>query len=100
MTAYLIGHITVRDPEAWSQYVDGVRFSLLPYDAEVLFRGRRSEILAGSHDHELTVVIRFADQDTLRSWFLSDTYQALIPLRDRAADVSIISYDDADGDAQ
>lgn len=94
MTAYLIGHITVKDPKAWGQYVEGVRFSLLPYDAEVLFRGRRSAVLAGIHDHELIVVIRFADQDTLRSWFLSETYQALIPLRDRAADVTIISYDE------
>jgi uncharacterized protein (DUF1330 family) len=38
MPAYLIGHITVRDPVLWDVYVEGVRNSLLPFDGRTLFR--------------------------------------------------------------
>jgi uncharacterized protein (DUF1330 family) len=91
--AYLIGHITVKDPVQWDIYVEGVRKSLLPFDARILFRGRRAAVLAGAHPYKLTVVIEFPDQQTLQNWFLSENYQKLIAIRDRAADVTIISYD-------
>ncbi len=93
MTAYLIGHIKVKDPALWAIYVEGVRKSLAPFEAEILFRGRRAAVLAGEHAYDLTVVISFADQATLQAWFRSEAYQSLIAVRDRAADVVIISYD-------
>lgn len=93
MAAYLIGHITVKDPVQWGVYVEGVRQSLVPFDAEVLFRGRRAAVLAGDHDYRNCVVIRFPDQAALQQWHRSDAYQRLIPTRDRAADVTIVSYD-------
>jgi uncharacterized protein (DUF1330 family) len=93
MAAYLIGHITVKDAVQWEKYVDGVHDSLLPFGGEVVFRGKRVSVLAGEHPHTLTVVIEFSDQATLQTWYHSEIYQALIPIRDRAADVVIISYD-------
>jgi len=39
------------------------------------------------------VVIRFPDPASLRRWFESPAYQALIPLREQAADVTLIGYD-------
>jgi len=93
MAAYLIGHITVKDPERWERYVQGVGKSLQPHAAEIIFRGRRAAVLAGIHKHENTVVIKFPDQATLQAWYNSAEYQALISLRDSAADVTIISYD-------
>ena len=93
MAAYLIGHISVKDPDRWQEYVAGVRESLDPFEAEVLFRGRRAAILAGDHIYDQCVVIKFADQPSLQQWFNSDAYQSLIPIRNMAADVVIISYD-------
>jgi uncharacterized protein (DUF1330 family) len=93
MSAYLIGHITVKNTDKWQTYVEGVRKSLIPFGAEVLFRGKLATILAGKHPHENTVVIKFPDQPTLQQWYHSDDYQGLIPTRDEAADVAIISYD-------
>ena len=95
MAAYLVGHISVRDPELWQVYVAGVQKSLAPYDATIVFRGKRASILAGEHAYDQCVVIEFSDQESLQAWFKSDTYQALIPTRDKAADVAIISYDQA-----
>ncbi len=93
MSAYLIGHISIKNPDKWKIYVEGVQKSLMPFDAEVVFRGRRASILTGEHLHQYTVVIKFSDQPTLQQWYHSDIYQALIPIRDEAADVVIISYD-------
>lgn len=93
MSAYLIGHISIKDPEAWQTYCAGVAQSLEPYAAETLFRGRVHSVLTGTHDKNQVVVIRFADRPTLQAWYSSDDYQSLIPLREQAADVTIISYD-------
>lgn len=93
MPAYLIGHITIKNQEKWNTYVEGVGRSIIPFNAEVIFRGRRAEVLAGNHPHEQAVVIKFGDQATLQNWFNSPAYQELIPLRNEAADVVIISYD-------
>jgi uncharacterized protein (DUF1330 family) len=93
MAAYLIGHISIKNPDKWKIYVDGVQKSLLPFNAEVVFRGKRATVLAGRHPHEYTVVIKFPDQPTLQQWYHSKEYQDLIPIRDEAADVVIISFD-------
>jgi len=93
MPAYLIGHIKIKDPAQWAVYVEGVRKSLVPFAAQVVFRGKCAAVLAGEHAYGDTVVIRFPDQKTLQGWYHSDTYQRMIPARDRAADVVIISYD-------
>jgi uncharacterized protein (DUF1330 family) len=93
MAAYLIGHITVKNHDKWKVYVEGVRKSLIAFEAEVVFRGKRATVLAGQHPHENTVVIKFPDQATLQQWYDSNDYQGLIPNRDEAADVVIISYD-------
>jgi uncharacterized protein (DUF1330 family) len=92
MAAYLIGHITVKDPLLWKTYVEGVQKSLTPFGAEVIFRGKRATVFAGEHHHQNAVVIKFTDQDALQAWYASPAYQALIPIRDQAADGVLISY--------
>ena len=84
MNAYLIGHITVKDPDLWQEYIAGVKKSLIPFEAEVIFRGQRAAILAGKHAYDQCVVIKL---------FNSNAYQNLIPIRNKAADVALISYD-------
>ena len=93
MASYLVGHITVTDDELWQKYVSGVQESLLPFDSKVIFRGKLASVLAGKHEHDLAVVIEFPDQSTLDNWFSSEKYQALIPLRDKAANVVIMAYE-------
>ena len=92
MSAYLIGHITVKDEGLWRQYVAGVQESLSPFVTTIIFRGELSAVLAGKHEHERVVVIEFPDQTSLNEWFHSEKYQSLIPLRDQSADVEITTY--------
>jgi len=94
MSACVIGHITVKDAEKWAQYRAQVPVTLAPWGAELLFRGQRAGILAGNHAHLDTVVIRFPDADTVNAWYNSPEYQALIPLRQQAADLDLVVFSD------
>ena len=93
--AYVIGHITVRDPGRWADYRSRVPETLAPFGAELVFRGTRTDVLAGAHPHADTVVIRFADRETALAWFASAAYQALVPLRRSAADVDLAIFESA-----
>jgi len=90
--ACVIGHITVRDAEKWAEYRRQVPATCPP--------GRRTR-LSRSKDlgHERracpreTVYYAFPDARSLDGWFQSPAYQALIPLREQAADVVLIGYE-------
>lgn len=90
---YVIGHITVRDPGKWRDYCAAVPASLAPWRAEIVFRGQRHAVFHGSHDHQLTVVIRFPDIAAATQWHASPAYQTLVPLRNAAADVTLLGFD-------
>ena len=94
MSACVIGHITVRDEDKWAQYRAQVPATLAPWGAELLFRGQRTAVLSGAHAHTDTVVIRFPDAATVDGWFQSAAYQALIPLRQQAADLDLVVFGD------
>ncbi|MFU8857454.1 MAG: DUF1330 domain-containing protein [Deferrisomatales bacterium] len=94
MSAHLVGHIRVRDPELWKEYVGQVPGTLAPFGGEVVFRGRKAAVLSGELGHDLVVVLRFPDQGAVRAWYGSAAYQALIPVRDAAADLVLVAYDD------
>jgi uncharacterized protein (DUF1330 family) len=91
-SAYVIGNITVIDQDKWSEYRSKVPETLIPWGGELVFRGRKSEVLGGQHKHSDNVVIRFPNMTALNNWFSSDEYQALIPIRNQAASMDLISY--------
>ncbi|MCP4373699.1 MAG: DUF1330 domain-containing protein, partial [Deltaproteobacteria bacterium] len=74
MSAYLIGHISVKNDELWQEYVAGVRESLSPFESKIIFRGRLVSVLAGKHENDLVVVIEFPDHPTLNDWYHSEKY--------------------------
>lgn len=97
MSAYVIGHILIKDAGEWEKYRSRVPATLDPWEGEILFRGRLAEVLAGEHGHEAIVALRFPSPEAARGWYDSSAYQALIPLRERAAQVTLLRFDGADG---
>jgi uncharacterized protein (DUF1330 family) len=91
-TACIIGHITVRDAAKWEQYCANVPATLAPFGASLVLRGRRFRVLTGEHPASDTVVVRFPDAAAIDRWYASAAYQELIPLREAAADVTIVAY--------
>jgi uncharacterized protein (DUF1330 family) len=94
MSACVIGHITIRNADKWAKYRASVPATLAPWGAELLFRGQMAAVLSGEHAATDTVVIRFPDAAAADGWYQCDAYQALIPLREQAADLVLLSFTD------
>ena len=94
MAAFLIAHVTVKDQDKLNTYVGSVGATLAPFGGELQKRGALIEVLAGEHDHKLVAILKFPDKDAIKGWFESDAYQALIPNRLEAADMTLIAYNE------
>lgn len=90
--AYVVGQVTVKDEGKWTEYQSKVGATFGPWGGEPVLRGKQFAALAGTCPHAAVVVLRFPDADALRNWFESPEYQALIALRDAAADVVLTAY--------
>jgi uncharacterized protein (DUF1330 family) len=91
--AYIVGQITIKSPEIWAEYCSKVPETIIPWGGELIFRGKQVAALAGNNPHADIVVIRFPDVAAVNNWFSATAYQALIPLRQQAADVTLLSYE-------
>ena len=92
MPAICVGHIRVKNAEAWEQYRSVVGATIAQYGGELLFRGEQERVFSGQMPQEKVVAMRFANVDAANRWHDSPEYQALIPIRDRAADVTLVLY--------
>jgi uncharacterized protein (DUF1330 family) len=90
--AYVVGQLTVKDADKWAQYRERVPATIAPWGGELVFRGTQHALWSGANPHPDIVVIRFPDAAAADNWFHSAAYQALIPLRQQAADVVLMSY--------
>lgn len=91
--AHVIGQVTIKRPQLWAEYTRQVPATLAPWGAELVFRGKQVAVLAGENPHPDVVVIRFPDVAAVNHWFSSAAYQSLIPLREQAAEVVLLSYE-------
>lgn len=89
---YVVGQMTVKNPEKWAQYRSQVLATLLPFGGELVFRGEQVQSFSGVNPHPDIVVIRFTSLHEAEGWHGSAAYQALIPLRQEAADVVLVTY--------
>ncbi|MBS0337945.1 MAG: DUF1330 domain-containing protein [Proteobacteria bacterium] len=92
-SAYVVGNIKVKDPAKWAEYRSKVPETLAPWGAELLFRGKQAAVFSGESPHPEIVVVRFPSVTAANDWFSSPAYQAIIPLREQAADVVLLSYE-------
>lgn len=92
MSVMLVGRVQVKAPDLLKAYVAGVRESLKPFSADTVFRGQKTDELSGQETYSTLVLIEFSNREMALEWFKSPAYQALIPLRDSAADVQITLY--------
>jgi uncharacterized protein (DUF1330 family) len=90
--AFVVGQMTVKQPEKWAQYRSQVLATLLPFGGELVFRGEQVQSFSGVNPHPDIVVIRFPSLADAQGWHASPAYQALIPLRQLAADVVLTTY--------
>jgi uncharacterized protein (DUF1330 family) len=90
--AYVVGQMTVKNQEKWAEYRSQVLATLLPFGGELVFRGEKVKAFSGVCPHPDIVVIRFPSLQAAEGWHGSEAYQKLIPLRQQAADVVLVTY--------
>ena len=94
MTAYYIATVTIKDPEKFAEYGQRSAPTMKPFDGQIDLRGKRNSVLAGRAAHDASAIIRFPDAQTAKDWYASPDYQALIPLRKEAAEITFVLYDE------
>jgi uncharacterized protein (DUF1330 family) len=85
MAAYLVANIEVRDPAAFEDYRKRVPTTIAAHGGRYLCRGGAVEVLEGEFNAKRVVVLEFPSVIAARTWYASPEYQALLPLRARAA---------------
>jgi uncharacterized protein (DUF1330 family) len=82
MTALIIVDLTPIDSEQLSQYSALAAKTLLGYQGEFIAKAP-IEVLHGNSTHKVKVVIQFPDREKAESWYNSEEYQKIIPIRDK-----------------
>ncbi|RMA41001.1 DUF1330 domain-containing protein [Rhodophyticola porphyridii] len=86
---YIIGHITVTDPEAYPEYVQRDTPILDNLGGRFIIRGGQSEVVEGE-THERHVVIEFPSYEDALAAYNDPDYQEVANIRRNAADSIII----------
>ncbi|MGJ8527072.1 DUF1330 domain-containing protein [Maritalea sp.] len=92
MSAFVVATPKITNPEKFAEYSKAAGATVGAHGGAVAKRGKYVETLAGNVDHQSVAVIEFSDIDALNTWFNSPEYQAIIPLRDEACDMTLVSY--------
>ena len=98
MSAYFIVTVTVKDGEKFKEYGAQAIQTIKDFGGQPIIRGKMLGVLtnggADQNDHSTSTVVKFPSLQALDDWYNSDSYQAIIPLRDEAADVTITKYEE------
>ena len=93
MPAFFVAQVKLKDGTKFQSYVSQVKPILAEFGAESAMRGKAMGSIAGEVTHDAVAVVKFPDMQKLEAAFASDAYQAIIPLRDEGADITIVKYE-------
>jgi uncharacterized protein (DUF1330 family) len=79
--AYLVGQITVTNPQAYAVYSAQVPQTIAAFGGKYLVRGGHATQLEGQPQGERNVVIEFSSREVAEAWYNSEAYQAIIQHR-------------------
>lgn len=86
---YIIGHITVRDPEAYAEYVERDTPILQSYGGKFIVRGGQS-VAPEAAMKDRHVVIEFPSFEEAKAAYYSEEYQDVVKIRHATAESDII----------
>jgi uncharacterized protein (DUF1330 family) len=93
MPAYAIAHLrSVRMGPEIVEYLERIDATLEPFGGRFLIHGDPLEVVEGEWPGDL-IVIEFPDRARARSWYESEAYQEILPLRTGNSDGSAILVD-------
>jgi uncharacterized protein (DUF1330 family) len=81
MSAYIIIHNTVLDPDAMQQYIPKAVETFAPHAVELKVLEESSTVLEGQCDHPRTILLKFESRERAEAWYNSPEYQEALPIR-------------------
>ncbi len=91
--AYVVGQITVTDPEAYAVYSAQVPQTIAAFGGKYLVRGGHATQLEGQAQGQRHVVIEFPSREIAEAWYNSDAYQAIITHRTNNSSGALVLVD-------
>ena len=93
MTAFFVASVVMKDPAKFQEYGAAAGPTVAAHGGEIVLKGKASAVLAGSSNADAAGVIKFPSIEALNTWYNSSEYQALIPLRDEAVDMTLATFE-------
>jgi uncharacterized protein (DUF1330 family) len=90
MAAYLIAQIRIHDLDTFKKYQAEVPATIERHGGKYLVRGGDVTPQEGNWTPDRMVVLEFPNMATLKKWYDSEDYQAIIKYRTNAADGDMI----------
>lgn len=97
MSAYVIVHVDVTDPDAYPDYARQVPATLAPHGGEFLVRGGETTVIEGEMPYGRHVIIRFPDRAAAEAWYSSPEYQEILAIRHASSTAVMLIADGFDG---
>jgi len=97
MAAYVIGSVTVEDPEGFAEYAQGVPEVIARFGGKYLARGKAAEVLEGSWAPPRLAVLEFESVEAAKRWYESEEYKALAAIRQRCASTDLVLVEGLEG---
>jgi uncharacterized protein (DUF1330 family) len=93
MSAFLIIHSKLTNPEAFQDYVVASEDSLKLHEGKYLLGGELDMVLEGEHDKSRTVIFQFPSSQHAKDWYTGDEYQKVKYLRDNTGEFDFVLVD-------
>jgi uncharacterized protein (DUF1330 family) len=90
MAAYVITYLEVTDPDEFKAYRQAARSTFAPYGGKPIVVDGEFEVLEGMVHPGSVVVVEFESMEQARRWYASPEYAKTIPMRQQAANSSLI----------
>jgi uncharacterized protein (DUF1330 family) len=91
--AYIIADVTVTDAAQMAKYREWSSQAMQEHGANILVRGGEFEVLEGPWTPSRLIVLEFANRDTAKAFYNSQTYQHAITLRQGAGIMRMVCVD-------
>ena len=93
MAAYLISDITIRDRAAFEVYRTRAAEAIHSYGGRYLARLGEVQLLEGSWNPNMIVIVEFPSLEQARAWYRSPEYAFALEMHDRALSRNLILVD-------
>ncbi|MFB9150420.1 DUF1330 domain-containing protein [Roseovarius ramblicola] len=92
MSAYIIGRITITDPQDYAAYAEQTEALAKQFGGRFLVKGGAQTVIEGNCP-DRHVIIAFPDRQAALDWYNSDEYRRILPLALSAASRDLVIVD-------